>query len=398
MPREIIQQKLGTMFSATASVQDRTTTAWVLARIIMDQALTEKESAWVSTQIEAVLASDNPAFKLDAQWLGVVMDAYGNGQRGGEKKPAKAAAGLEAGVQAQHPKSLIFHSMLNLGMSAVEQAVTEFECLQRVIRLVGVEECEKGAAYSQLGLMYSKGRGVLSDSLSEAPSSRFFGSAKVVIYEGGPTIGKDNAKAMDCFREGAERGDVAAMRYLGVMYDEGRGVDRDDVEAMRWYRQAAELDDTQAIRLLGVMYSKGQGVEKDEAKAADYYRQAAERGDAAATYNLGVVHQAGRGVEKNPVEAVQWYRRAANLGYAEAAYALGRMYLFGDNVCEDTGQAIVWFNKAAMSGHSRAQHALNQLIKRRICLAAEVTGAEGAAPPAGEGAPAPARGPGAGRC
>jgi TPR repeat protein len=80
------------------------------------------------------------------------------------------------------------------------------------------------------------------------------------------------------YRKAAEQGNAAGQSNLGVMYTEGRGVPQDDSAAVWWYRKAAEQDNARAQYNLGVMYAEGRGVPQDHAAAASWYQRAAEQG------------------------------------------------------------------------------------------------------------------------
>jgi TPR repeat protein len=60
----------------------------------------------------------------------------------------------------------------------------------------------------------------------------------------------------------AEQGHSTAQYNLGVMYSKGRGVTQDYLEAVKWYREAAEQGDALAQFNLGLMYDIGKGVPK----------------------------------------------------------------------------------------------------------------------------------------
>lgn len=50
-------------------------------------------------------------------------------------------------------------------------------------------------------------------------------------------------KAFECFKCGADRGDITSQFYLGNMYENGAGVDRNLDEAVRWYKESAKRGD-----------------------------------------------------------------------------------------------------------------------------------------------------------
>ena len=59
-------------------------------------------------------------------------------------------------------------------------------------------------------------------------------------------LSKDYARAVQSFRKAAEDGNADAQFNLGVMYSKGRGVEQDYARAAHWYRKAAEQDDVPA--------------------------------------------------------------------------------------------------------------------------------------------------------
>jgi uncharacterized protein len=96
--------------------------------------------------------------------------------------------------------------------------------------------------------------------------------------------------AADC-RVKAEQGDAQAQYNLGVMYSKGQGVLQDDKEAVKWYRKAAEQGNAEAQFNLGLLYEKGQGVPKDYVMAHMYYNIAAVSGNTIAIENRGLIEK-----------------------------------------------------------------------------------------------------------
>ncbi len=164
-----------------------------------------------------------------------------------------------------------------------------------------------------------------------------------------------DAKALAELRGRAEKGEVSAQYFLGLMYANGQGVAKDEVEAVKWYRKAADQGFARAQFNLGVMYADGRGVAKDEVEAVKWYRKAADQGNAGAQLNLGLMYDTGQGVAKDEVEAVKWYRKAADQGNADAQFSLGVMYAYGLGVAKDEVEAVKWYRKAADQGYAGAQ-------------------------------------------
>lgn len=124
----------------------------------------------------------------------------------------------------------------------------------------------------------------------------------------------------------AERGNVKAQRYLGVLYARGQGVVQNDQEAARWFHLAAEQRDSIAQSNLGVLYARGQGVKQSDQEAAKWFLKAARQGDAKAQFWLGVMYEVGRGVANNSVVASSWYLLAQESGVEKAQHSLENLW------------------------------------------------------------------------
>ena len=91
------------------------------------------------------------------------------------------------------------------------------------------QRAEQGVAEAQaiLGVMYSKGIGVV----------------------------KDERKALMWFYEAAEQGDSSAQFIIGVKYSTGNR--KNYMEAFRWFGKAADQNNTKAQIALKLMYESG---------------------------------------------------------------------------------------------------------------------------------------------
>ena len=124
----------------------------------------------------------------------------------------------------------------------------------------------------------------------------------------------DYATALREWRPLAEQGDARAQHNLGVMYSKGRGVTQDYAKALKWYRMAANQGRALAQDSLGQIFRTGLGVPKDYAEALKWYRKAAEQGHAKSQGALGVMYSNGQGVPQDYVLAYMWTRLAAATG------------------------------------------------------------------------------------
>ncbi len=96
--------------------------------------------------------------------------------------------------------------------------------------------------------------------------------------------------AFEEFQPLAERENINAQYYLGILYRNGWGTLQDDGEAARWLRFAAFQGHAAAQYTMGYMYHHGQGVTMDIVEAKRWYRLAARQGDADAQHNLNILY------------------------------------------------------------------------------------------------------------
>ena len=132
-------------------------------------------------------------------------------------------------------------------------------------------------------------------------------------YYGQNGVEQDYGKAHKYYEQGATKGNVQSLFYLGVLYERGYGVKQDYAKARNYYEQAAEGGITEATYNLGVFYENGYGVKQDYAKAREYYEQAATKGSVEALCKLSLYYKDGLGVEVDSDKAWEYYIRAIKI-------------------------------------------------------------------------------------
>lgn len=138
--------------------------------------------------------------------------------------------------------------------------------------------------------------------------------------------------------EKAGKGDTAAQLGLAERYRDGKGVERDNAEAMRWGHLAADKGDPAAMDFVGFMYFRGVGVKRNADLAFGYFKAAADK-SAAAMWNLGQCYFAAQGVEQDIPKALATWKKAAAMGHGRAASVAAMTYLAGDGAAPDVAQA-----------------------------------------------------------
>lgn len=104
----------------------------------------------------------------------------------------------------------------------------------------------------------------------------------------------------------------------------------DFVTAFREFQGAAQRDDVRALNYLGIMHAEGQGTPRDDTQAAAMFSKAALLGFPEAMANLARMHVAGRGVPQDNKAAVAAYRAAAKSGFQPAIIRMAEIYENGE--------------------------------------------------------------------
>jgi len=166
--------------------------------------------------------------------------------------------------------------------------------------------------------------------------------------------------AVEHYRRGIERGDLAAMTTLGFLYRLGRGVPRDSGEMIRLMTQAAEGGYHFAQLRLGQTYLTGDGIPggadadlniPDTETAARYFSMAAEQGSLVATLELAKIYSEADGPGTGDAELqLRWTQTAADAGLPAAVGALGFLFERGRGVEADPDRAADLYVQALETG------------------------------------------------
>ena len=212
-------------------------------------------------------------------------------------------------------------------------------------------------------------------------------------------VRKNEIKAAEFYRIGAEANYAKAQANLGYCYETGFGVERDAQEAAKWYQAAAVqgnrfaqmnhanklLDDalktkdedrmvearewylkahyqdeslTQAAYGIGVVCSQLQPETPENTKLAKRWFGLAAAGEHPdAQFALGYIEEASG----NGRAAFNWYKLAMAGGSRPAVFNLGRCYENGFGVAQSSKLAGEHYRLAAISEHPESQYALGLL-------------------------------------
>jgi len=185
------------------------------------------------------------------------------------------------------------------------------------------------------------------------PSS--FGSIEPIQHES--SVGEDK-RAIQSYRQAADKGDADAMFKLGLCYFNGDGVSQDKKKAIELIKHAVDNDSADAMNCLAKLYLSGREIGQDKKKAIELFQRAVGLGNSDAMYNLGVCHFDADGVRQDKKTAILFFELAAGKGNVDALNRLGICYLNGDGKPEDEKKAKEYFQLAAKKGSTDAMHKL----------------------------------------
>lgn len=171
-------------------------------------------------------------------------------------------------------------------------------------------------------------------------------------------------RALDLYRQAAERADSEAEYIYGGMLFQGQGVDPDKRNGFKWLLKAAEHGKTspESLAVIGSMYMRGSMVPQNFVEAKKWLDQGARQGSMAAQTDLAYLYYHGLGGERDYEKALQLYEQAALQGDILAQANVGLMYATGTGTGMDRAKGYAWYSLAASRGNTTAAINRNTLM------------------------------------
>lgn len=171
-------------------------------------------------------------------------------------------------------------------------------------------------------------------------------------------------RALDLYRQAAERSDSEAEYIYGGMLFQGQGSDPDKRNGFKWLLMAAEHGRTspEALAIIGSMYMRGSMVPQNFLEAKKWLDQGARQGNMSARSDLAYLYYNGLGGERDYEKALQLYEQAALQGDVLAQANVGLMYATGTGTGMDRAKGYAWYSLAASRGNTAAAINRNTLM------------------------------------
>ena len=169
--------------------------------------------------------------------------------------------------------------------------------------------------------------------------------------------------AKQYYLKAAELGKGAAYTNVGVMYEEGKFGHEDPISAKYYYELAIETGDIAGYNNLGNFYNLGVGKEKNYQKAIELYEIATKKGSSHAFSNLGGMYAYGKGVKVDAYKAESLYKQSIELGLEKAKIDLADLYLRQELPLFNRALALDYLYEAIQDGEELALERLAEQFK-----------------------------------
>lgn len=263
---------------------------------------------------------------------------------------------------------------LESGTGGFERDVARAFLLYRDAALLGHED-----AMGKLAEFYGNGEAARDYRLSRfwATLGMLNGSMKAQAYLGflykwGHGVEKDQAKAVQLFREAAEQDVEMAQVQLGNSYEYGLGVARNAEEAIKWYEKASRHGNTYAQVNMAMLTLKRKPNPGEAEQAIRVLQQHLDKGDLDRAVDLGHVYKAGMGVTRDIPRAIGYYRAAAEQGHVQAQTSLADLYYLGPPTHRDCAAALAWYQKAVAGNDDNAINNLGDMYENGCGVPADI--------------------------
>ena len=202
-------------------------------------------------------------------------------------------------------------------------------------------------------------------------------------------------KAYGAMLSASDKGSGGAYTFMGDMYEKGRGVVSSPFMTRHMYWMGAQYGDPEAmVRIAEIFYARGfprdgdfwanssldcgnnralllmirRSIDAgDSYQALNLIKQAREKSLTEATFILAEQYEkGGLGLVKDPLTAFKLYYQAAVEGYSAAMNVVGFYFIHGLHGVKDDVAAIHWYHESAKKGDSGGEIAYAWMIGRGV--------------------------------
>ncbi len=166
-----------------------------------------------------------------------------------------------------------------------------------------------------------------------------------------------------CGLAAANRKNIVAHYYLGMLYRYNRGGEIDNKKAYYHTSQAADAGFSPAYGWIAWHYRFSKGIKQDLSKALMWSIRAVDAGNMDSAISVANAYMQGKGTEQDIAQAAVWYLIAARAGDDHAQNRLGCMYANGVGVKQNYKLAHEWILKSHNKNNPKGTFNLAILYK-----------------------------------
>jgi TPR repeat protein len=184
----------------------------------------------------------------------------------------------------------------------------------------------------------------------------------VNMYVAGEVGVEDLGVAIKGLENMSLKGDIVAMRALGLFYYGNNSIEANSEKAFMWFVKASNFGDKISKHMIGEMYQNGIGINENMSESLKWFKSAADQGNVYSAIAILRLRESGKKIDDGSINyALRRLEQLARGGNAIAIKALGMIYLEGKFVTKDVYKAKSWLKKSALLGDVFSRNKLNEL-------------------------------------
>ncbi|WP_158090105.1 tetratricopeptide repeat protein [Kiloniella majae] len=152
------------------------------------------------------------------------------------------------------------------------------------------------------------------------------GSENHCLKSGQKYFNNDDAKAVQLWLKACRADYFQTCSNLGFMYSKGKGVTKNYKEALYYLNKSCNDTVSVGCKHLGVLYSLGEGVPQSDEKAAEYYKKSCDAGNGPGCFNLAGFYLEGRYLAYDADKALKLYEDSCGVNYVDSCFLVAYLF------------------------------------------------------------------------
>ena len=317
------------------------------------------EDFWDRSETEMMSLEDRieKAEGGDKFAIATLAQAYLNGDDEVEQDPEKAAYWYRKEAELQDSEGAFNLGLLYAKGFGVERDFKQAaEWMEKAVAWGDPDGTELAKLYR--GMTENQRKAEAGESAAMAELAEGYMALGGSLDQAGPK--EDYMQSQYWAQKAVDAGCGAGYWPLALAYRHGRGVTKNEAKAVEFFRKGAESGNAPCQHSYGCCLMTGEGAKKDVKQALSLFEKSAEQGYALACRDLGRMYETGEGVEPDFDKELAYYEKAceANPNDGEFLRHVGFQYTNlldeKDKWLHGVERAAYWLRKASDAGDRTA--------------------------------------------